>query len=220
MSIKNLVPLNVKNSIRKIYYQRKYSSLKILSNVVLGNNNTFEEGVTLNDSVNVSKTSIGKYTYIAPRTHINRTKIGRYCSIGPEVLCGLGVHPTSLVSTHPSFFSTKGQSQIVFADSNYFDEVKETILGNDVWVGARVTILDGLTIGDGAIIGAGSIVTKDVPPYAIVVGNPAKIIKYRFENEIIEKLLEIKWWTWEVEKIEKNKELFLDVDSFVRKLKY
>ena len=77
-------------------------------------------------------------------------------------------------------------------------------VGNDVWIGATSTIMSGITIGDGAIIGAGSMVTKDVPPFAIVAGNPSKIVKYRFTEEQIEKLLQISWWDWEEDKIKDN----------------
>jgi len=217
VKIKEFIPDYMKNLIRKAFYKIKYPTLKCSSGVRLGNNNVFEEGVKLNRNVSVSNSFIGKYTYIADRTHLNNTEIGRFCSIGPEVLCGLGIHPTHIVSTHPSFFSIRGQSQIIFTNQNYFEETKRTVIGNDVWIGARVTILDGVKIGDGAVIGAGSVVTKDVPPYAIVVGSPARVIRYRFDNYIIEKLLSIQWWNWPLDKIKKEADLFLDTSEFIKK---
>ena len=93
---------------------------------------------------------------------------------------------------------------------------KETIIGNDVWIGTGVMVLGGLTISDGAIIGAGTVVTKDVPPYAVVLGNPGKIKRYRFTKEQIKKLLEIKWWDWDLEKIERAKKDMLDIDKFIQ----
>jgi len=97
---------------------------------------------------------------------------------------------------------------------------KRTRIGNDVWIGAGATLLGkggGLTIGDGAIVGAGSVVTKDVPPYAIVGGNPARIIRYRFDEAIIRRLLALKWWDWPVERIMAAKEDFKDVNLFLEK---
>jgi acetyltransferase-like isoleucine patch superfamily enzyme len=126
---------------------------------------------------------------------ITRANIGAFCSIGPEVIIGgLGTHPTNFVSTHPVFYSRLCQSGITFSSENLVEELKSVTVGNDVWIGARALILDGVTIGDGAIIAAGAVVTTDVPPYAIVGGVPAKIIRYRFSEDIISILLEWKWW--------------------------
>jgi chloramphenicol O-acetyltransferase type B len=144
-------------------------------------------------NINVSK--VGRHTYIA-YARITRAQIGSFCSIGPEVIIGgLGSHPTKFVSTHPVFYSTLCQSGTTFTTQNLFDEQKSVIVGNDVWIGARALILDGVTIGDGAVIAAGAIVTKDIPPYAIVGGVPAKIIRYRFSENVIFTLLEWEWWT-------------------------
>ncbi|QUC06111.1 CatB-related O-acetyltransferase [Aggregatibacter sp. oral taxon 513] len=126
---------------------------------------------------------IGDYSYLHKGMFKN-TKIGRYCSIATGVKIGLDNHPINWLSTHP----------FQYADSYTNFLPKRTHIGNDVWLGADVIILSGLTIGDGAIIGAGSVVTKDIPPYAIAVGAPAKVIKYRFEQDIISKLLKLKWW--------------------------
>ena len=107
-------------------------------------------------------------------------KIGRYTSIAKNCTLILGRHSLTRVSTHNMLAPTYSYGNI--------------IIGNDVWIGANVTIMDNITIGDGAVVGANSVVTKDVPPYAIVVGNPAHMIRYRFSPEIIQQLLEIKWW--------------------------
>lgn len=138
---------------------------------------------------------LGRYTYLAHGARCGFAVIGSFCSIGPEsIIGGLGKHPITFLSTHPAFFSTKKQAGNTFVTENLFDEVQQTSIGNDVWVGARAMILDGIAVGDGAIVAAGSIVTRDVPPYAVVAGVPAKIIKYRFDNQTIAKLLEKKWW--------------------------
>lgn len=155
----------------------------------------FQKGVRIGNYCVLSALRIGYGSYISDRSTINNATIGNYCSLGPELMAGLGEHPSStFVTTHPAFFSTQGQSGVVFADRNYFNELKKITIGNDVWIGARVFIKDGVSIGNGAIIGAGAVVVKDVPPYAIVVGVPAKVIKYRFSPTEIKYLLKLDWW--------------------------
>lgn len=136
--------------------------------------------------------------------------IGRYCSIAPYVQ----MHSMTQHSCieHPELVSTK---QLKDYPPTLAEE--KIIIGNDVWIGRNAVLLGGITIGDGAIIGAFSVVAKDIPPYAIVVGNPAKIIRYRFTEEQIQKLLQIKWWFWDDDKVEANKEDFLDIDVFIKK---
>lgn len=128
-------------------------------------------------------------------------KIGKFCSISDEVTIFLGgEHEINTISSYP--FSLK----------NHYSKGDVTI-GNDVWIGQSTIILSGVTIGDGAIIGANSLVTKDVKPYAVVGGNPAKLIKYRFDDDTIDKLLKIKWWDWSIDKIIHNRHL-LNSDDF------
>ena len=120
--------------------------------------------------------------------------IGKYCSIDPNLVCGYGIHPTNGITTSPAFYSTLKQNDMTFSSSDKVIKRKEITIGNDVFIGMNVSILDGINIGDGAVIGAGGVVTKDVPPYAIVAGVPAKIIRYRFDEETIKELLELRWW--------------------------
>jgi acetyltransferase-like isoleucine patch superfamily enzyme len=130
----------------------------------------------------------------------------------------LGIHPSrDFVSTHPIFFSTKKQVGITFADKDYFQEEKGIKIGNDVWIGANVIILDGVTIGDGAIIGAGAVVTKDVPPYSIYGGVPAKLIRYRFEQKTIDFLVKFKWWNKDEEWLKTNFQDFHNIDTFLQR---
>lgn len=153
----------------------------------------FEYPVRLIRNVIVDKNvSIGKYTYIVSGRIYADTRIGRYCSIAENAIIGPSDHPIDWLSTSPlcygGIFSLKNKF------IKYHKNEKPTVIGNDVWLGANVFIKRGVEIGDGAIIAAGSVVVKDVPPYAIVGGNPAKIIRYRFENEIVLLLLDLKWW--------------------------
>lgn len=180
-------------------------------------NCTFGRYNTLYDNVLLSESHLGDFTYIASGTQISKTNIGKFCSIGSDSKIGLGKHPSKdFVSTHPIFFSTSGQAQITFADQNYFKEFETISIGNDVWIGANVIVMDGINIGDGAIIAAGSVVTKDVPPYAISGGVPAKIIRYRFGQKQIEKLLEIKWWDMNIDFLKHNFKKFHTIDSFLQ----
>ena len=125
---------------------------------------------------------LGDYSYFAKNAQVANTTIGKFCSIGPNFCCGLGIHPTNGISTHPMFYRGK------------IAEYKPVTIGNDVFIGANVTVLDGVTIADGAVIGAGAVVIRDIPAYAIVGGVPATILRYRFDEAIIDKLLVSKWW--------------------------
>jgi acetyltransferase-like isoleucine patch superfamily enzyme len=136
---------------------------------------------------------VGKYTYFSG-VRSGYCEIGAFCSIGHDAIVGgLGTHPIKYISTHPAFYSDSKQAGITF-NSIQFTEMKTTIIGNDVWIGARSMILDGVNIGDGAIVAAGAIVTSDIPPYAIVKGIPAKVTGYRFSDPIIQELESWQWW--------------------------
>lgn len=158
---------------------------------------------------------IGDYTYIATNSKIGCAAIGKYCSIGPNIVCGWGIHPTDGISTHPMFYSTRRQNGMTLSSCDKIEERKQITIGNDVFIGANVTVLDGVTIGDGAVIGAGAVVSKDIPPYAVAVGCPIRIIRYRFSEEIREKLLQIKWWDFDEEQLKEVERLEFDVETFV-----
>lgn len=138
-------------------------------------------------------TEIGRYSYLGKNTIIVNAKIGSFCSIASYCSIGGGSHPTNFFSTSPVFYEGSNTFKKHFSKA-YFVEAKPVIIGNDVWIGEKVFIKDGITIGNGAIIGAHSVVTHDIPPYAIVGGVPARIIRYRFSEEVIKQLETIKWW--------------------------
>jgi acetyltransferase-like isoleucine patch superfamily enzyme len=192
----------------------------IASPVSYANGNSKFEGFNrLYDRAVVGDVSIGRFTYLAPDAKVVNGTVGRYCSIGPGALIGgMGLHPSNWISTHPIFFSTKGQlGGFTYSDRNYFDEQPATDIGNDVWIGARAIVLDGRKVGDGAIIAAGAVVVKDVAPYSIVGGVPARVIRFRFDEATISRLLEIKWWNWPIERARSLAHLFRSdvADTFV-----
>ena len=147
--------------------------------------------------VKAKHASIGAHTYIANNTDIENAEIGMYCSIADHCRIGMSGHSLSYLSTSPIFTQIVNGLQECWIDKDVFEQKSEeerVFLGNDVWVGSHVLINGGVTVGHGAVIGAGAVVVKDVPPYAIVGGVPAKVIRYRFSPEVIEKLLELQWW--------------------------
>ena len=162
--------------------------------------------------------NMGYCTYICNDCSIIGN-IGRFCSIAPEVKNTLGIHPMSepYVSTSPMFFSLRKQTGKTFAKKQLFEELKEPIeIGHDCWIGQRVFIVGGVKIGIGAVVLAGAVVTKDVPPYSIVGGVPAKVLKYRYDDDTIKFLLKSEWWNRPIDWLEANYELFCDIDEFKR----
>ncbi len=149
---------------------------------------------------------IGDHTYGIPRIlepDLARLRIGRFCSIGPNVTIVLGNHRTDLITTYPfrAINALSGAWPTAAGAGDDHDTRGDVSIGHDVWLGANCTILSGTEIGSGAIVGAGSLVRGQVPPYAIVAGNPAKVVRYRFEPGTIVRLLQVAWWDWSEEKI-------------------
>jgi len=169
--------------------------------------------VIINEKQNIQKNmaslTIGKHTYGIENISIDRYKgsdsaitIGKYCSIATNVtLITGGIHPVNWVSTYP--FRAKFNLEGKFEDGMPYSK-GDIFIGNDVWIGTGVTILSGIKIGDGAVIASNATVTEDIPAYAIAGGVPCKVIKYRFDKEIIKKLLELEWWDWDEKLILEN----------------
>ena len=159
---------------------------------------------------------LGDYSYISKNANVSNCVIGKFCSIGPNFCCGLGLHPINGISTAPMFYSTAKQNGMTLCRVNKVEESKQTFIGNDVFIGANVTVLDGVRIGDGAVVGAGAVVVNDIPPYAVAVGVPAKVVKYRFDEITIRALLKKQWWNGSEEELMKVEERFWDVDCWAQ----
>lgn len=157
----------------------------------------------------LNNVQIGKYSRIGPGCEVSEATIGNFTAIGKDCVIGVGQHPTNFLTPH-SIFYKRGNwgfhddwiKEIDFIDS------KPISIGSGVWIGRQSVIMDGVKIGDGAIIATGAIVTKDVPPFSIVGGVPAKVIKYIFSPEVISRLEEIQWWNLSDDEITKRIDLF------------
>jgi acetyltransferase-like isoleucine patch superfamily enzyme len=154
----------------------------------------------------ITDSTLGVGTYTGHNATIKNSVIGKYCSISWNISIGGKNHNYLRTTTFPEYHLNRileGKSAIIENDMD------DTNIGNDVWIGVGAIVMRGVKIGDGAVIGAGAVVTKDVPPYAIVAGVPAKIIKKRFSDDIIKQLLEIQWWDWPVEKLCKKRDILI-----------
>lgn len=196
----------------KIYKDAAVIDSILAKNVTIGdfskvNASIFKENVRIDRNNHIDNSELGKYSYTGKNTVILHTQIGAFCCISWNVSIGGANHDYTRLTQH-SFLYNKSDLMPLHQISTYDRYSESVIIGNDVWIAAGAVITRGIKIGDGAVIGANAVVTKDVPPYAIVAGIPAKVIKYRFTPEIIQRLLDIQWWNWEEIKIKENFTLF------------
>jgi len=212
--IKNFSLIGIARNFKRIRDLRIYKKNKLRLPINYGIVNTnFGRHNYIGENVTIINSAIGDFSYINSNTSIRNTTIGKFCSIAENVKIVLGNHPVNFVSTHPAFYSNNKPFK-TFSDNTYVEEIKNVIIGNDVWIGEGVLILGGVVIGNGAIIAARAVVTKDVEPYSIVGGVPAKHIKYRFNKEIIKQINTLEWWNWEESIFEENFKLFQDPIKF------
>lgn len=166
----------------------------------------------------LSRVEMDRYSYIGHDCFLNNVKIGSFCSIADNCKIGGATHQIGYVSTSPVFVSGKNIMGKNFAE-HADNETAQTIIESDVWMGMGCHIKEGVHIHTGAIIGMGSVVTKDIPPYEIWGGVPAKLIRKRFSDEVTEMLLESAWWNWPEEKIKEYSDCFDDPMFFLQQLK-
>ena len=206
MRIYRLIPDAVKDYIRILAAQRRYPGRNIGSphiqpDVILG------EGCSVSWMVQLgSGVKIGDWSYINSGTIVASGTIGRFCSIGSYCQIGMADHPTQFLSTSPRLYGPHN----LFGDESHWEHyAAPPEIGSDVWVGAQVFIRQGVTVGHGAILGAGAVVIKDIPPYAIAIGVPARVLRYRFSPRTIERLLQKRWWEMPVSELRAFREEFL-----------
>ncbi|TFV97213.1 CatB-related O-acetyltransferase [Algoriphagus kandeliae] len=191
--------------LRKLFfkYHPAYGSSRVslwsngLQNVQFGGENSIPEFCVFAGQIEIGfRSTLGKNNYL-----IGDVTIGKYCQVGAYVAFHSSNHPVNYLTTYIN-------SKLFDGELSKLKSVKPIVVGNDVWIGHGAIILSGVSIGHGAIIGAGSIVTQDIPPYAIAVGNPARILKFRYSPKIIEELLEFNWWDKEPSELNNFKKLF------------
>ncbi len=158
-----------------------------------------------------------KHSFCGYDCEISNTEIGSFCSIANGVVIGGGMHPMDWVSTSPVFYKGRDSVKEKFSEHER-GAIKNVIIGHDVWIGRNVLIKQGVNVGTGAVIGMGSVVTKDVVPYSIVAGNPAKVIRMRFTAEIADKLIKSRWWEVEENLLQQLGEYTKEPEIFLEKL--
>lgn len=163
--------------------------------------------------------AIDRHSFCGYDCIILNCSIGAFCSISDNVYIGGAHHPMHFVSTSPVFLSHRDSVKAKFSRHEY-NHMPQTMIGNDVWIGYGVRIRAGVKVGDGAVIGMGSVVTKDVAPYAIVAGNPAREIKKRFRSEVCDALLRSAWWNYSDEKLKASANLFTEPERFLKENEY
>ena len=178
----------------------------------------YDKTTSIGALVKMERASIGKCSSIGTLSAAYDCEIGKFCSIARECYIGGASHPIEYVSTSGCFYLKNNFTGISYNETDYKWH-SETKIGNDVWLGFRVIVRGGINIGDGAIVGAGSVVTKDIGPYEIWAGNPARMIRKRFTDDIIEELLKSEWWNWDDEKLMKYGYAFDNPETFIENIK-
>jgi len=192
--------------IAKFFKKIRLSAIK---NSIIHKSSKVESGSLFYNS------DMGKYSYCGYDCEIINAKIGNFTSIANNVVIGGANHPMNWVGMSPVFY--EGRESVTKKFSKFkLDDPKVCHIGNDVWIGRSSIVLSGVTISDGAVVGAGSVVTKDVPSYAIVAGNPAKFIRNRFDDETIRQLIKINWWSFSDSKLHSLAHTFNDIKLFIK----
>jgi chloramphenicol O-acetyltransferase type B len=170
----------------------------------------------LHSGTSAVRTKVARHSYCGYDCMLNLCDIGPFCSIASRVTIGGAAHPTHYVSTSPVFLSHKGSLRTKFSNHNYLPQLR-TNIGADVWIGDGAYLKAGIKVGHGAVIGMGAVVTRDVPPYSIVAGNPARVIRSRFSEDTVRAMLELAWWDWTDERIFNHAMYVTDPTTFIER---
>ncbi len=212
MRLVDLLPDAVRSYLRWFQLRRAFPQARLAQTAVVSRSCQLGQCVAIYPGAEVINSTIGRYSYVGHFAKAIHCTIGSFCSIAPTAIIGGYRHPTDTwVSTSPAFYSTRQQSGATFASRNEFDEVVETHIGPDVWIGYGAIILPGVTVGTGAIIGSGAVVTHNVAAYTIVAGVPARPLRQRFEPAQIQWLLASKWWEQSDAWLREHQPLFEDI---------
>ncbi len=205
--------------LRRYILRRKFSTCVIYPSAVMDSKSVLGNYNVLFNNATILASHIGNHTYIQQNSIICDAEVGKFCSIAMGVSVGMPKHSIATVSSHPAFYLRHTPLAKTYSDRDIFTTSYKTIIGHDVWIGQNAIIMSGIRVGSGAVIGAGAVVTRDVPEYAVVGGVPARIIKYRFDGIMRNKLLESKWWDMPEEWLEKNYFLFQDPQKLLETLR-
>jgi acetyltransferase-like isoleucine patch superfamily enzyme len=200
-------------------WRARFPEATIYPGAVLTEGSGLGKHAVLFPNASLQNARLGDFSYAASGTIINNAEVGPFCSIANEVVIGLAAHPTHMASTSPVFYDPAQPLPRFFTREQVFTETLPcTRVGADVWIGQRAMIRAGVTIGHGAVIGAGAMVTRDVAPYSIVVGIPARLLRSRFDDSLCHQLLESRWWELDATRLEELAPFFRDPASLLRAL--
>jgi len=206
----------IKQTVREWLLHKRFPMSTIHSGVTADSTSKIKYHAVLFRNVALLNSTIERYSYIQANSSIYNTQIGPFCSIASNVTIGLASHPTHLVSTNPVFYDNTQPLPFFFTQSKQFDQIlPRTIICADVWIGQGAMIKAGITVGVGAVIGTGAVVTKDVAPYSIVAGVPAREIKKRFDDITCQRLVDSKWWELDDPRLFQLAPLFSDPEKFL-----
>jgi len=204
--VKEFVPEGLKNYLRLVAAKLRNPHC-FVGSPLLGEKVTLGRGCSISRGAQVlNGVRLGDFSYVNCGAIVASGELGRFCSVGPYTIIGMPNHPVNFLSTSPRLY---GPQNVLGVPSDWNDFSDPPQIGSDVWIGAHAFIRQGLRIGHGAIVGAASVVTHDVPPYAIVVGSPARVLRFRFEPDIVAEILESRWWERSTRELAAEPERFL-----------